>query len=216
MSCSDKMAKWNILGVQGSLLSHFLPPIYLDKVVVGSLFHPQHIYRALCGRLLDIIQGLPPPFILNSPLLNVTSNLEQRQVSKPPNFSVNWTLGMENFEVILCNTGKTDQGHISRLAKSRFFERFRNLYGKIPSLIKANVEAPPLRYIDAKVASADYQQAKEQLFSAFSKGDLGKWVKKPVEQDQFELDDVLYSKNLEVTAANLLKDIDERIAEARC
>ena len=37
MSCSDKMMKWNVLGVQGALLSAFLSPIYLDSFVMAKL-----------------------------------------------------------------------------------------------------------------------------------------------------------------------------------
>jgi len=33
------------------------------------------------------------------------------------------------------------------------------------------------------------QMAKEQLVLAFHKAELGTWLKKPIEQDQFELDD---------------------------
>ena len=51
MSCSDKVARWNVLGVQGSLLSNFVSPIYLKTIVLGSLYHADHLTRALYNRL---------------------------------------------------------------------------------------------------------------------------------------------------------------------
>lgn len=37
MSCSDKIARWNVLGIQGALGSRLLEPIYLTGVVIGEV-----------------------------------------------------------------------------------------------------------------------------------------------------------------------------------
>lgn len=51
MSCSDKVAMWNVVGVQGAILSTLIEPIYIESLVVRNLFHEENMSRGLFGRI---------------------------------------------------------------------------------------------------------------------------------------------------------------------
>jgi len=68
MSCSDKILKWNALGIQGSLLSHLIEPVYLNSVTISSdHFSHGDLTRSLCCRLRHL--ELPPPYTLHHPTI---------------------------------------------------------------------------------------------------------------------------------------------------
>ncbi|XP_078085867.1 double-stranded RNA-specific editase B2 [Mustelus asterias] len=183
MSCTDKINRWNFLGVQGSLLSHFIEPIYLQSIVLGGTHHVGHLSRTLCQRPEDVAQ-LPLPYRCNQPLLSGISSTGLRQQGKSPSFSVNWTVGDHDLEVINATTGKGDLGRSSRLCKRALYTQWAKLYGKL-STRGPSLQGAPSMYCEAKLAAEPYQAAKQQLFKALRKADLGTWVKKPPEQDQF-------------------------------
>ncbi|KAH8415378.1 hypothetical protein KR222_006318, partial [Zaprionus bogoriensis] len=184
MSCSDKIARWNIVGIQGSLLSSIIEPVYLHSIVLGSLLHPEHMYRAVCGRIEKSIQGLPPPFHLNKPRLALVTSAEPRNQAKAPNFGINWTIGDTELEVVNSLTGRTIGGQVSRITKQAFFDKYGFLMKNLPGMTNRKVNKD---YGETKAEVKDYQTAKQELFSAFKREDLGSWLKKPIEQDQFGL-----------------------------
>jgi tRNA-specific adenosine deaminase 1 len=57
MSCSDKIALWNVVGFQGAVATHHLVPLYISAVIIGGVplsLQPlvrQDCERACWGRL---------------------------------------------------------------------------------------------------------------------------------------------------------------------
>lgn len=51
-SCSDKIALWNALGLQGGLLSSLFAPVFLDHIVVGGVEPPAGTDAGTYGRTI--------------------------------------------------------------------------------------------------------------------------------------------------------------------
>ena len=111
MSCSDKLCKYNILGIQGALLSHFIEPIYFDSIIIGGYYHKNHLTRAMYGRVLNSLNSLPYGYRVNMPKLSSITNSMTRRVSKSSNKSILWSENLsKQTEIISCKEGKKIEG----------------------------------------------------------------------------------------------------------
>ncbi|XP_069508158.1 double-stranded RNA-specific adenosine deaminase isoform X2 [Ambystoma mexicanum] len=189
MSCSDKILRWNVLGLQGAILSHFIDPVYLGSITLGYLYSQGHLTRAVCCRMSKngdaFEQGLPAPFILNHPVVGRVSVYDStRQTGKTKESSVNWCLsdGVE-VEILDGTKGKVDGPiqEVSRVSKLHIFRLYQEL-------CKKNNREELLdftSYNEAKDAALDYQFCKEHFVRALAAMGYGSWICKPLEEKSF-------------------------------
>ncbi len=196
MSCSDKLGRWNVLGLQGSLLSNFMEPIYMSSLSLGSLHHHGHLARAVCCRFSELEQEklLPPGFQVNHPCLDRVQGGDQlkRHTEKTSNFSMNWSLGDERAELNDGGNGRPvpPPGALrsqlsttcSRITKASLYALFLHLckVANRTELLSART------YRDTKELSTDFQRAKRSMYKVCENKGYGVWMKKPLEQEQFD------------------------------
>ena len=191
MSCSDKILRWNVLGLQGALLSQFMEPVYMSSLTLGSLHHHGHLSRAVCCRVREIKEDLPTGFTVNHPSLGRAGGGDEmkRHTEKTSNFSLNWALGDDKAELTDGVTGRPLTGQcllpsptpLSRISKASLFSSFVTLCKNS----ERDEISDTTTYSDVKRVALEYQQAKSTLFRCFQKKGYACWMKKPEEQEQF-------------------------------
>ncbi|XP_007938566.1 tRNA-specific adenosine deaminase 1 [Orycteropus afer afer] len=205
MSCSDKIARWNVLGCQGALLMHFLEdPIYLSAVVIGKCPYSQEVMqRALIGRCRNV-SSLPKGFgvqelkIQQSDLLFEQSRcaVQARRADSPGRLvpcgaAISWSAVSDQPLDVTANgfpQGTTKKGLRSLQARSRIskVEFFRS-FQKLLSSISENKRPRSLRgqkletYQEYKEAASTYQEA----WNTLRRQAFGSWIRNPPDYHQF-------------------------------
>ncbi|KAJ2076158.1 hypothetical protein GGH13_000091 [Coemansia sp. S155-1] len=198
MSCSDKIARWNAIGVQGSLLAKLIDPIYLSSIVVGDLFNWQSIDRAINQRVTNALLGkqLPDGYRANRCIAEQTAVVFERSQTAMKgtiapkddvvmaDASIYWCSGA-TLSVALVN-GQRQGAKIRRgecqtrrlwpdVCKLALFNKYRELFPQSPEVST---------YCQEKDRATEYQAVKACLLES---QEFGSWVQYPKEYESFNI-----------------------------
>lgn len=205
MSCSDKMAKWNALGVQGALLHVLIGrPIYLESITLckSPYCDVEATERAIWRRFDSTnVRFASTKMVIMQPTVqecDLKFKFEKQDDLEPSPSSIVWC-AVEDRPLEVAVAGKrqgvtkkkinTPSGRLL-ISKKELFRKFIETLNYLNDAVEVRVfdggkSASELTYNEAKMLSTQYQSTWTEL----KKNYFRIWTSKPLELNQFRAHD---------------------------
>ncbi|XP_018372587.1 PREDICTED: tRNA-specific adenosine deaminase 1 isoform X1 [Trachymyrmex cornetzi] len=185
LSCSDKIAKWLILGLQGSLLSLLIPPIKLESITIGgdSPFSLDAMERGLYKRFNNKLVRVN---IFQTKTVFMHKKGQQR--SYPCPISIIWC-AVRNSALEIAVAGrkqgitKKRKGNNLLITRRMLLQSFLQIFDKYQNYYSEIRHPKKITYYDWKQWSIIYQNEWKQL----KRESFHNWPCKPMHLQNFAL-----------------------------
>lgn len=201
VSCSDKLAKWNVLGLQGALLYSLLEkPIYFDSLTFcdSSFCNLEATERAIWKRFANKKCHLES-FTVKQPTVQICQRIkfkyEKNDQQEPAPTSIVWCQTAKYSHQVAVGgkrqgvtkkKANTPSGRLS-ISKIELFRSYIDIVKKFNhklNIYPSETDFEAMRYCDAKFGSAEYQNA----WNILKKDYFHIWTYKPDHLNTFRID----------------------------
>lgn len=202
ISCSDKLAKWNVLGIQGALIYSLLEqPIYLSSITLSNANYCNidAMQRAIWKRFDGHKYSTSKRFRVNQPTVQLCHDMnfryEKRSEREPAPGSIVWCK-TQKYPLQVAVNGKrlgATKKNSAKISGRLFISKIELLRCYVNILKKCNdklrllpndTDFNVLEYYDAKNIAIDYQTAWMDLKQQY----FGIWSTKPNDLNRFTID----------------------------
>ncbi|CAD5228321.1 unnamed protein product [Bursaphelenchus xylophilus] len=170
MVTADKILKWNVMGVQGAILTQSMEPVFLKSIIVNANADYDELHLMLCGRYKD---SNAPKIVIMPPIAPYDLNIAPYQPGE--RYGLLWSITEpDETSILSCSSGFNWDGSPSIISRIGLFSVVKKIYKAF------GMDIGEAQYLDIKHAANTIEYfSKLGVFKrTLEESKLGTWIQK--------------------------------------